>query len=936
MNERRTGNKSLVEDGHQSRDFGSLLTNSLTVFASLLTIVPFVAGVSTPAQTAAAALPVVPAAVSPLGAGMISPPVRYECDGRPCILEGESIKATVSGYTARVSVRQHFHNPNACKIDAQYTFPLSDRAAVDEMVMKIGDRTIKGEVRRRDQAQEMYQQARAAGYSAALLEQKRTNVFTQSVANVEPGKDIDITLNYTEMLSYVQGKFNLVFPTMVAPRFYPNGYVGDKVDANIALPSNISTDVAIDEGGVPIVAVSSPTHLMMNEQIDGCHATIHSDQMVPGKDIVLQWQVAGNELQTGCLAHKEGEEGFLSAMVIPPAKVARNAVAPREFVFIVDISGSQSGPPLEKAKGTMKYIIDRMNPDDTFQIIAFNNNVYKFVPQPCPATEATRGAAQRFLDGLQAEGGTVMGPAITAACDKVAPKNRLRIVTIMTDGFIGNDYQIMGMVKKLRGTSRWFSFGTGQSVNRTVIDGIAREGGGEPEYVLPDSRSEEIASEFYSRIEAPVLTDVRIQAEGLDISDVYPKRLSDVWEQRPLYFQARYHHGGRGTLVITGYKQGKHYTKRVHVVLPEKETANPSIEQLWARTRIEDLMSSDWASMQNPQARSAAIEEIIDLSLRHHVLSQFTAFLAIDSSIKPVRHEKKADAPVQTTTAKGPVPPMDPYYRQFSPNVVVLGAASIGVVVLARTRLAPIVITAGACVALAGTVFGFARGALQSTLSQSFSTVVDQLDSLNSYSSSSQGAGVGGNTYCQSANVQSSFAATTSCRPACTQAAPLIAGAPPTTAPHLASPTSGQLMVGTTVQTMAAAPTGSAPLPGGYYGAAAANLQGATNGSIGPQGADATLISGGNTAPKVTNPYCLRLCLPWLPPITVDLQLIALLLQWAWFAIAMLMVLPVFIVKNAACKLQRLAMGAAFLFICLNVPQTFEWLMQCARNANLV
>jgi Ca-activated chloride channel family protein len=939
MEDRAYHGSRLIQDQRHSNGMGTFFMNAVTVFASLLTITPFVAGMITPPQTAVAALPVMPTAVAPAASLMIVPPVETHVTAWPCTLEKETFTAEVSGCVARVCVQQHFHNPNRSPIDANYTFPLSDTAAVDEMNMQIGERKIKGSIKRLKEARQIYQQARAYGYNAALLEQKRTNVFEQSVANVQGGKDIDITVKYTEMLPYAHGKFNLVFPTAVGPRFTPAKYHGDVVSTSGIVPGTITADANIDAGGLPIVQVES-AGISSTSQIDGSHAVFHSNRVTAGSDLVLDWQVAGSELQTGYVAHKSGDAGFVSAVVVPPAKMSPNGFAPRELVFIVDCSGSQQGAPLNKAKETMHYILDRMSPEDTFQIIAFNSRIWKFAPEPRVPSDAMKSEAHRFIDSLSAENGTIMGPAIEAACATVAPKNRLRIVTIMTDGYLNNDYEILSMVKRLRGTSRWFAFGTGQSVNRTLIDGIAREGGGEPDYLAVSASGDEVAQEFYSRIQAPVLTDVKVKAEGVELSDIYPRAISDVWEQRPLYFQARYHHGGNGTLVVTGHRQGRPYTQRIPIHLPERQSANAAIQQIWARTRIEDLMSQDWAAMQDLTAQTARDQEITRISLKYHVLSQFTAFVAVDSAFDP---DKKTENLDKREVAKK-LPSLDPSYQRYSPQTVMLGAGAVGIAGLARTELMPaLAVMAGAGV-LSATVFGFAKGALQQTLSQSFSTVVSQLNAVNSYSA----AGYGGNgspaAYSSSSGIQTFASPTPS---ATLSPVPVIASVPvlptaPVPAPVRALPAASSLQ---------SVPVSSATQFTSNYRAStltqtnntvrmsqSSALQGATNGTIGPQGGDAVIGTALNSAAiaRAANPFSLHLNLPFIGSVNLDVNLLAIALQWLWFILAVVMVSPALTLKPMTGRLHRLSMGAAFFFISANIPHTMEWLMQCARNANLV
>jgi hypothetical protein len=346
----------------------------------------------------------------------------------------------------------------------------------------------------------------------------------------------------------------------------------------------------------------------------------------------LSWSVAQDALKSGYLTYRapQAKEGFFTLMLVPPKRVTADKVAPKEMIFVIDCSGSQNGPPLDKCKETMNYILDHMNADDTFQIIAFSNGTRSLSEHPEKVSDAMKAKAHKFIAELQANGGTWMAPAVEQACKIPADSHRLRIVTFMTDGFVGNDFEILGMVKKLRGVTRWFPFGTGNSVNRMLIDGIAKEGGGEPDYVLLNTSGEAAGKKFYDRIASPVLTDVKLNIEGVTAKEVYPKEISDVWAERPLYFKGKYTAGGAGTITLTGYAGGKPYEQKLAVNFPDSNTANPGIASLWARAKVDRLMSEDYTGAQNGAVNKELKDEIVETALAHHIMTQYTSFVAVD------------------------------------------------------------------------------------------------------------------------------------------------------------------------------------------------------------------------------------------------------------------------------------------------------------------
>lgn len=680
------------DEQHPTRRFFSYSFTALTLLASVVTLAPvFTQFAPQPANAGVGPVP----APAPVPVTVLSAPSVVPSDAKACKLENTRVVAKVSGYTSRVTVTQVFSNTNAKPFDAVYTFPLPDEAAVDEMTMKIGSRVIVGQIKKKEEARAIYETAKASGQTASLLEQQRTNVFTQSVANVAPHEKIEVTLKYTDILAYNHGHYEFVFPTKVGPRFTPGGVEPVSESSGYA-PNSIALDVQL-EGGMPIHDIVSKLHPVHFSNVTTYGAHLDCRLNKPESDFVLAWETAEDSIKTGVQVHHDSEGGYLTAMIMPPKKITPETAQPKEMIFVVDTSGSQSGAPLDKAKETLHYIVEHMNPRDTFQILSFSSDVKKFAPDPLVATAEMKRRAHEYIETLTADGGTYVEPAIEAVCSQPAPENRLRIVTLMTDGFISDDYTVIGMVKKLRNKSRWFPFGTGNSVNRNLIDNVAKEGGGEPDYILLNEDGKKIASEFYKRISNPVLTDIKVSFDGVQVEDVYPKQVADVWDQKPLYIHAKYKNGGRGTMTITGFAAGRPYKQTLPVVLPGNDVDNVPVSQTWARAKIDDLMSQDWNGMQNGTATNLK-EAITSVALKHHLMSQYTSFVAVDG--------KKS---FTTSGTSAVIAPSDSGLS--APHLQ--GA------------------TNGTIMPFGG---GFLTGACQATLSQSFSTTVQQLNCLNSYS----------------------------------------------------------------------------------------------------------------------------------------------------------------------------------------------------------
>lgn len=584
--------------------------------------------------------------------------------GRGCPLEHTSVNAEVSGFVARVSVTQTFHNPMKKKIEAVYTFPLSADAAVDDMEMRVGDRVVRGVIKRREEARRIYERAKDRGRVASLLDQERPNIFTQSVANIMPGEKVRITIRYVELLPYDDGSFKFVFPMVVGPRFIPGAPVGKTgagwapdtasvPDASRITPPvaekgkraghDVDLTVSID-AGVPIMKTESELHEVRIERTGKNRATVSlkNKKEIPNRDFVLKYVVAGEKIRSGVLAHKDGKHGYVTVIMIPPRRVKPDRIAPKEMIFVIDCSGSQRGKPLAKAKETMKYVIDKMNPNDTFNIVDFSSGARMLFSEPKKNTPENRTKALRYLSSLQARGGTWMGPAVETVCKTSAPENRLRIVTFMTDGYVGNDFEIISLVKRLRGKSRWFPFGTGNSVNRFLLDNMARVGGGETEYILLNSSGRETARKFYERIATPVLTDISLSFDGISLEEIHPAEVSDLWSRKPLVFKARYSGHGKGTITIKGSCGGKPYEQILRVILPEKEPKNRAVAALWARAKVDALMDLDLMGIQRGKPKREVKEEIVRTALAHRIMTRFTSFVAVEETVitvggKPTR-----------------------------------------------------------------------------------------------------------------------------------------------------------------------------------------------------------------------------------------------------------------------------------------------------------
>ncbi|HEY0546960.1 MAG TPA: VIT and VWA domain-containing protein [Pyrinomonadaceae bacterium] len=593
-------------------------------------------------------------------------------DGKPagmCPLKHTDVKAEISGFLSRVVVTQEFENPFKDKIEAVYTFPLPQAAAVDDMTMRVGERIVHGRILRRQEAQAVYDAARNAGQVASLLDQERPNIFTQSVANIMPGEKVTIEISYVETLKYEDGAYEFVFPMVVGPRYNPGAPTGQKgggfspdttqvPDASRITPQvaaagtraghDISLEVNLD-AGVAIDEIKATSHEIEVEKqaLSRARIALKDRETIPNKDFVLKYQVAGQKVQDALLTHSTGKGGFFTFILQPPERVTAEDVMPKELVFVLDTSGSMEGFPLEKAKETMKLALDNLYPQDTFNLITFAGDTAILFPQPVPATKENLQKAQKFLETREGGGGTEMMKAIKAALDPSDAQDHVRIVCFMTDGYVGDDMTIIGEVQK-HPNARVFSFGIGSSVNRFLLDKMAEEGRGEVEYVSLTDDGSAAARRFHERVRNPLLTDISVDWNGLSVADVYPKRIPDLFGAKPVILTGRYTGSGKGTIKLKGMMSGREFTREIPVEFPDNETRHDVLATLWARTRIDDLMSQDWSGMQQGAPKPEVQETITQLGLEYRLMTQFTSFVAVEEmTVTDGGQPRKIEVPVE-------------------------------------------------------------------------------------------------------------------------------------------------------------------------------------------------------------------------------------------------------------------------------------------------
>nr|ACU26442.1 uncharacterized protein [uncultured bacterium HF186_25m_18N5]ACU26513.1 uncharacterized protein [uncultured bacterium HF186_25m_27D22] len=561
---------------------------------------------------------------------------------RPFTLESTDVKATVSAGYASVVVTQTFRNPFESPLEGVYRFPLPHNAAVDRVGLIVGGRLIEAEIRAKEKARELYEAAKAEGRRAALVESKRPNVFEQAVANVLPGELVHVTLRYVAPVHYEDAEYVFTFPGVVGPRYASvkgseamttQAAVNPRYIADKETRHRVSLELHLNESAT-VFQAHSPSHAL---EIDAgpdksTYVSLADPDALPNRTIEVRYMLASTQPVARVSAHrKPGQTGTFALTLEPPLKVDPDQVTPKELFFVVDTSGSMMGEPLDKARAAMRYALERMGPDDTFQIIDFASGVASLAPRPLPNTPENLRKGLAFIEAMTSQGGTEMLAGIRAALDGPTPPGRLRIVAFMTDGYIGNDGDILDYIDQSVGQARLFSFGVGEDVNRYLLEEMATRGRGTVQYVrLGDAAApvDEVVETFYARMGQPLLTDVSIDWGALKVESLSPRLIPDLFVGLPLRIFGRYTRAGRAEVTIRGSRGGERVAIPVIVDLPEHAPEHSAIELMWAKDTIARMLHPNaWEDTQE------TIDAVTKLGLRHNILTRYTSFVAVERDL---------------------------------------------------------------------------------------------------------------------------------------------------------------------------------------------------------------------------------------------------------------------------------------------------------------
>lgn len=556
-------------------------------------------------------------------------------------LKSTVAEVIISGVMADVNVIQTYENTGEKALEAIYIFPGSTRSAVYAMQMTMGERIIKAEVKEKQQAREDYENALEEGRTASLLEQHRPNVFQMNVGNILPGDIISVEMKYTELLIPENGVYEFVYPTVVGPRYGSNmddmNRVSDPWIANPYTKEGMQPFAEFDiniilNTGIPIEKVKSTSH-DVNIKFTSPETALISlrgnDKHSGNKDYILQYGLKGNAIESGIIFHEGDEENFFLAMIQPPQSIKEEQIPPREYIFIMDVSGSMSGFPLDISKNLIKDLLENLQPTDQFNILFFAGGSETLSDHSLKATPDNINKAINFVDNQRGGGGTELLPALKKALKLEISDDYSRTFVIATDGYVTVEKEAFDLIRENLGNANFFPFGIGSSVNRYLLEGMAHVGQGNPYVATNQQEAIIMAEKFRKVINTPVLTNIKYVFDGFDAYDIEPLTIPDVFAEKPVIIFGKYRNDIQGTLKIKGKTGTKDYMQILNLAQEKKLKNNPALKYLWARESIKLL--DDYANVDYAETNEL---KITALGLKYNLLTSYTSFIAIDSEIR--------------------------------------------------------------------------------------------------------------------------------------------------------------------------------------------------------------------------------------------------------------------------------------------------------------
>ena len=564
-------------------------------------------------------------------------------------LKSTHTQVTLNGFIANVQLTQIYKNEGNQPINAAYLFPSSTRAAVNGMTMTIGERKIVAKIKEKSQAKKIFNAAKKQGKSASLLSQKRPNVFSMDVANIMPGDEIRIDLNYNEIISAEDGIYEFVLPGVVGPRYGGDAQYASSETQWIQNPylsegSEDPVNYAIDVemlSPLPISSLDSPSHELITNWASkqSAELSLKNSKNAGNRDFILRYRLQNDQILTGLSRFEGDEENYFLLVAEPPKRVKPEQIPARDYFFVVDVSGSMSGFPLETTKELMAHLLKNLRPYDRFNILFFAGGSNLLSPQPLAATPENIRLAETMMNNRRGGGGTALYSAMHKALAMESDENTSRNIVLITDGYISAEQRVFQLIDQQLHRNNVFAFGIGSSVNRFLIEGVAKAGRSEAFVVTSGVEAKQQAYRFSEYISAPALTNIRIEAEGVELYDMEPEKVPDMLAQRPIMVIGKYKLAKNGSsdnsrITLSGVTglgpQKWHFSfgNKSEISSNNKHKNDQTLPQLWARKRLERLYVIPEGSKEQQR------ENIVSLGLKYSLLTKHTSFVAVDETVR--------------------------------------------------------------------------------------------------------------------------------------------------------------------------------------------------------------------------------------------------------------------------------------------------------------
>jgi hypothetical protein len=558
-------------------------------------------------------------------------------------LKSTSADVNIVGVIADVIITQTYVNTGNKPIEAFYIFPGSTNAAVYGMKMQVGQKTITAKIAKRQEARATYEAAKRKGKRASLLEQERPNVFQMNVANIMPGDTVRTLLQYTELLVPNEGTYEFVYPTVVGPRYgsqkssnKPNNTSYQRQNQAPLYDFNLQLRLA---AGMPIQSVDCVTHQIQTDYKGTNEAIVRltdSETQGGNRDFVLQYSLRGNQIESGLMLFDDGKEKFFLCMAQPPKRIEKSQLPPREYIFVLDVSGSMNGFPLDVAKELLRNLISGLNGRDRFNVILFAGTSNILADESIKSNAENIQKALEFIDKQEGSGGTELLPALQRALQLPRRHKGLsRSVLLFTDGYIDADAQCIDLVRNNLNKCNLFAFGIGSSVNRYLMEGVAHAGAGQAFFVLNEKQAKPVANKFKKYVTNPVMTEIKARFVDFDAYDVEPLSIPDVMSDRPVLLFGKWRGEPKGQIRLVGYsgkqsgKTGSSEDRKIElgfdVATVSPDSRNAALKYLWARERIRSI--DDYSSF---GARPKDKDTVTKLGLKYSLLTAYTSFVAVE------------------------------------------------------------------------------------------------------------------------------------------------------------------------------------------------------------------------------------------------------------------------------------------------------------------